>query len=306
MRGMLGHLSAGMQFLFLLLLCVFSLSVFALLAAAGMKYIFNAGDVFDFAALEHIHDARVVWGIKFSQFLNSIGLFIVPPLLFAYLVSPHSGVYLLLNKHTKPLTWVFTALAMLCSIPFLNYMIEWNEGLSLPESMQEIEKLMREMEERSREISGLLLNMPRFSDYLFALFLIAFIPAIGEELLFRGVIQKLLTNIIRNAHTAIFLTAILFSFLHFQFFGFFPRTFFGLLFGYMLLWSGSLRLPIFAHFINNALVVTAHYIGVDTTFSRYLDALGKGESGLVMAAGSFVLLTICMVCLYRFTRNKNA
>jgi membrane protease YdiL (CAAX protease family) len=187
---------------------------------------------------------------------------------------------------------------MLISLPFLNWMIEWNESIKLPESLSALEEMMKASEKRASELSKMLLNMNGVGDLFFNLFLIALIPALGEELLFRGVVQKMFSEIFKNKHAAIILTAVLFSFLHFQFYGFFPRTFFGVLFGYMLIWSGSLKLPVVAHFTNNATVVLVNYFGTENGLSEKLDNIGKSET-FILAIISFTLLTVLMFVLYK-------
>lgn len=298
MRGMLAHLSKGTQFLFLILLCIFSLSVFAIMAAAAMKFIFKVGDVFDLQQMADINNVRIIWALKFSQFLNSVGLFIIPPLLFAFLVSSNMGEYLNFRKENKGLHYFLVVVIMFISLPFLNWMIEWNESINLPESLSALEEMMKASEKRASELSKMLLTMNGVGDLFFNLFLIALIPALGEELLFRGVVQKMFAEIFKNKHAAIILTAVLFSFLHFQFYGFFPRTFFGILFGYMLVWSGSLKLPVVAHFTNNATVVLVNYFGTENGLSEKLDNIGKNDSFL-LALISFVLLVVLMFLFYK-------
>jgi membrane protease YdiL (CAAX protease family) len=298
MHGMLAHLSKGTQFLFLILLCIFSLSVFAIVAAAAMKFVFRVGDVFDLQQIADINNVRIIWALKFSQFLNSVGLFIIPPMLFTFLVSSNMGEYLNFNKKNKGIHYFLVVIIMLISLPFLNWMIEWNESIKLPESLSALEEMMKASEKRASELSKMLLNMNGVGDLFFNLFLIALIPALGEELLFRGVVQKMFSEIFKNKHAAIILTAVLFSFLHFQFYGFFPRTFFGVLFGYMLIWSGSLKLPVVAHFTNNATVVLVNYFGTENGLSEKLDNIGKSET-FILAIISFTLLTVLMFVLYK-------
>jgi hypothetical protein len=96
------------------------------------------------------------------------------------------------------------------------------------------------------------------------LVIIALTPAIAEELIFRGVFQRIFYNLFRSGHMAIWFTAFLFSTLHFQFFGFIPRFILGLVFGYLYFWSGTLWLPVISHFVNNAFpVVLAYTVGMD-------------------------------------------
>jgi hypothetical protein len=93
-----------------------------------------------------------------------------------------------------------------------------------------------------------------------ALTVIAIVPAIGEEFLFRGIVQNLLLNVSRNIHLSIWISAFLFSAIHFQFFGFVPRMLLGALFGYLYFWSGNLLYPIAAHFINNGFTLLMIYL----------------------------------------------
>ncbi|TAF81977.1 MAG: CPBP family intramembrane metalloprotease, partial [Sphingobacteriales bacterium] len=87
------------------------------------------------------------------------------------------------------------------------------------------------------------------------LLMIAILPAIGEELFFRGTIQNIFTALFKNPHVAVWLTAILFSAIHLQFYGFLPRMFLGALFGYLFIWGKSIWLPILGHFLNNGFAV---------------------------------------------------
>jgi membrane protease YdiL (CAAX protease family) len=95
---------------------------------------------------------------------------------------------------------------------------------------------------------------------LIALVIIAVLPAIGEELVFRGLIQNELFRGTKNIHVSIWIAAFLFSAIHIQFFGFVPRLLLGALFGYLYYWSGNLSLAILAHFVNNAVSVVALYL----------------------------------------------
>ena len=89
--------------------------------------------------------------------------------------------------------------------------------------------------------------------------MIALLPAVGEELIFRGIIQRILKNLFRSGHLSVWVTAFVFSAIHFQFYGFLPRFILGLVFGYLFLWSETLWLPVIAHFINNGVLLLLVY-----------------------------------------------
>jgi membrane protease YdiL (CAAX protease family) len=80
-------------------------------------------------------------------------------------------------------------------------------------------------------------------------------------LLFRGLLQRLIREWLGNVHVAVFISAFLFSALHMQFFGFLPRMMLGIMFGYLFVWTGSLWVPVFAHFVNNGSAVVVSYLG---------------------------------------------
>jgi membrane protease YdiL (CAAX protease family) len=126
---------------------------------------------------------------------------------------------------------------------------------------------------------------------------IALIPAIGEELLFRGVIQgSIFKN--TNIHVAVLLTSIIFSAFHLQFYGFLPRMVLGILLGYSLAWSGSLWLPVLIHFINNgAAVVFAWFSGLDQLpFNQDLIGTEPGDEWII--ASSFVMTAGAMIIAF--------
>jgi hypothetical protein len=135
--------------------------------------------------------------------------------------------------------------------------------------------------------------------------MIAFLPAIGEELLFRGVIQRIFTSWTRNQHWGIWISAILFSALHMQFYGFIPRVFLGVLFGYLLVWSGSIWLPIIAHFINNAVAVVAMYLIDKGLLSQEIEEIGTTSDSYYMAAVSLLLIVVFMLMIKRQNSEVN-
>src|SRR5690606_2422366 len=114
---------------------------------------------------------------------------------------------------------------------------------------------MKVQELQMEKITEKILQVTSFSGLLLNLLVIAIIPAIGEELLFRGCLQPVFHRWTKNIHIAIWITAIIFSAIHVQFYGFIPRMLMGAVFGYMLYWGRSIWLPIIAHFINNATAV---------------------------------------------------
>jgi membrane protease YdiL (CAAX protease family) len=142
-------------------------------------------------------------------------------------------------------------------LPLIGYLGDWNQDFSFSENWKDVENAMRTMEENARQITKLIVGYNSFGEMLLVLFTVALLPAIGEELVFRGVLQNSLIKLFGNIHVAVFITAALFSFIHFQFFGFFPRMLLGIVLGYLYITSGNILVSMLMHFINNAMVVFA-------------------------------------------------
>ena len=135
-----------------------------------------------------------------------------------------------------------------------------NQNIQMPEFLSSFETWAQEKELQLEELTEYLTSFPSTSQFLIALIIIAVIPAVGEELLFRGLIQNLLAKAFQNYHVGIWLSAFLFGVMHFQFYGVVPRILLGALFGYLYYWSGSLSLAMLGHFINNGLTLILLYL----------------------------------------------
>lgn len=138
--------------------------------------------------------------------------------------------------------------------------IEWNQNLSLPESMSEIETALRSMEDTLAKTSKFITEFDGVGQLLLGIFVVAVIPGIGEELVFRGLVQNHVFRWSQNIHVAIWVSALLFSLFHLQFYGLIPRMFLGVLFGYLYYFSGNIIYPMVAHFVNNGFTLVMLYL----------------------------------------------
>jgi hypothetical protein len=164
---------------------------------------------------------------------------------------------------------------MFVSLPVTNQLARWNENTTIFSTFEKLEDYLRELEDMATATTEKMLNVNTFGGLLLNLLVIALIPAIGEEMTFRGVLQQGLARKM-NPHIAIVISAAIFSFIHFQFFGFLPRMFLGLLLGYMFYITGSLWTSILMHFVNNATAVVVYYLNNKGTIS--VDAEHFGEA----------------------------
>ena len=251
--------SMGMRvFLFLFILLISTLIGIALAAI----FVF-AGDI----------------GIKIGQGIGSIFMFIVPPIVYYYLTRKEHRMQALGFRSLTPPWWlILIGMAlMFVSLPVTNQLTIWNEGMSFGKSLTWLEDWIKSLEEAAKVATEKMLNVDTIGGLLLNLVIVALIPAVGEEMTFRGVLQQSLTRKM-NPHVAIILSAAIFSFIHFQFYGFLPRMFLGILLGYMFYITGSLWTSILMHFLNNGTAVVLYYLNNQGIIDIDVEHFGAMES----------------------------
>ena len=206
-----------------------------------------------------IDDWNKINALKFIQVMSSIGLFIVPAIVFSY-IQGFSQDYLKTKNIAHVIIFLLALLLILASSPIIGKLYELNMTLDISSISKSLDNYIQMAEKEAANLTKLFLQMPHLSDLIVNLIVFAFIPAMGEELLFRGCVQRILNDKIKNYHIAIWTTAALFSFVHFQFLGFLPRMFLGALLGYLFVYSNSIWVPVVTHFLVNGLQVVASYL----------------------------------------------
>lgn len=284
-----------------LLLSGFGIStVIGLLAARfafGLDVIDNPVILTDFEA------AGVVPALKLLQLLNSAGIFFFPVLMYAFMVAGNTGTYLSLKVRPSALNLTLTALVMVASMPLVNFIVALNLEMDLPDSLRALETWMREKEDSAGNITEIFLEMNSTASFLVNILVIAMVPALGEELLFRSFIQKRIETRTDNPHLGIWVAAFLFSAIHMQFYGFLPRFLLGGMFGYLLAWSGSIWLPFTAHFVNNAGAVCLRYFFGREFTEENIDTVGIGEGEWYYLAGSALAVSFLMMRIRKEERR---
>ncbi|WBA41274.1 CPBP family intramembrane glutamic endopeptidase [Hymenobacter canadensis] len=163
-------------------------------------------------------------------------------------------------RRPVPLDWLLAAAGIiLLSVPFMSGLIEWNASAHFPGFLKGWEAGAREMENRAQDLTRYLTQFSTPTRFVVGLLVIAVVPAISEELVFRGVVQRNLVQWTGSRHVGIWLAAATFSAIHFQFFGFVPRFVLGLVLGYLYEWSGNILVPMAAHFTQNAFQIILLY-----------------------------------------------
>jgi membrane protease YdiL (CAAX protease family) len=243
--------------------------------------------------------------LKFFQTFQSIGVFIIHPFIVAWTLDDHISEFL--QYHNKPdFKSVLLVIAIIYfSNPLINCLTEINSKLSLPDWMSSIETWMQNSENQANQITEAFLSTTSVTTLISNIVMVGILPAVGEELLFRGIVQQLFKRKFGNAHAAIWISAAIFSALHLQFFGFLPRLVLGAMFGYMLEWSGSLWLPIIAHFVNNTTAVVAYFLMQKGIIGSGLDKTGTLSDGsFYLVIVSVIFLTIFFRALYLRAQTK--
>ncbi|HSW67186.1 MAG TPA: CPBP family intramembrane glutamic endopeptidase [Bacteroidales bacterium] len=287
-KGILANIHPFHQLVLLLIISLLSLLIATTLASLFLFLYTGIGLADTFTIMQQLDDPLSILYLRVLQIANQIGLFIIPPLLFAGIVAGKPGAFLRITVSTDTLMIILSLLVLVSAYPFVYWLMLINKELALPEWLHRFETWMHESEASAEQLTKLFLEVQTTREYLFNLFMIAVLPAIGEELFFRGALQTLLHRWTKNGHAAVWISAVLFSALHLQFFGFLPRLFLGVLFGYMVMFGGSLWLAIAAHFFNNATAVTIAWfyrrgwVSADYDQINYLAGSGWMFAGLII------------------------
>ncbi len=166
-----------------------------------------------------------------------------------------------LSKKELPINLIPILVVLVISfLPLNEFFVKLNESMQLPKQLNGIQNWMQEAEENAAKLTTFLMDFTSLPQLIITFIVIAIFAGIGEELIFRGILQNLFFKKFQNHHVAIWLAAVVFSAIHFQFFGFIPRMLLGAMFGYIYVWTGNLWVPIIAHITNNGFVVIMMYL----------------------------------------------
>lgn len=281
---------------FVIVVCYLLFMVVSIIIAMP---VFGVDTVMNGWFITDLNNSGNIGMLKYFQIVQSFGVFIVPPVILGWLFHGSFIKYLYLNR-TFIFPSVFIVIILMVSVsPLINFIGELNANMELPAWMHGVEQWMKAAEGNATELTETFLDVKTQGGLYLNLFMIAVLPAFGEEFLFRGVIQRIFTRMTRNIHLGIWISAILFSAIHMQFYGFIPRMLLGALFGYLLIWSGSLWVPIIAHFINNGIAVVAMYYVGKNKLSPGIEEIGSTADTYYLAAVSFVFVAVLLAAFKR-------
>ena len=236
--------------------------------------------------------------LRVAAVVQDIGVFILPAILTAIIVSYKPASLLAIDKSVDSKLFFLACLTYICATPALETVVTLNNSMTFPESMSGIEQWMREMEKAAGEQVRVLLGGDSVADLVVNILIVGVLAGFSEELFFRGGLQRLMTTSGVNPHIAIWVTAFIFSVFHMQFFGFFPRLLLGAFFGYLLLWSGSLWLPVSIHILNNSIVVACQWAG-DMSDTPLTDGASAGGWNIALTVASLIVTARLIVLMSR-------
>jgi uncharacterized protein len=298
--AILGHLSPFARIIFVLMLLLSGLILTLLIGVLVAIPLFHVNLMTDIYSLTDLKNPVAVGLMKYLQIIQSIGLFIIPPVLAGYFFERRPLGYLGLMKKPGLKLILTVVVLMVVSIPMINWLITMNEGMQLPSFLNGLETWMKDSEEQAAQLTTAFLDVHTTGGFLLNILMIAILPAVGEELLFRGLLQRLFGEWFRNVHVGIFITAFFFGVVHLQFYGLLPRVALGVLFGYLYFLSGSIWAPITAHFLNNGAVVIASYLANLGIISANYEEFGN-TTNVFLITGS-ILFSVALM----FFVSKNS
>lgn len=186
----------------------------------------------------------------------------------------------------------FLILIQAAFLPFNGWLQSVNENMQLPASLKDLEDVLKAMEDSAAQMTELMTDINSPGRFILAFIVIAVIAGVGEELVFRGLIQRKLYLISKNQHVAIWIAAFIFSAIHFQFYGFLPRLMLGAMFGYFYYFTGNIWVPIIAHVFNNGLAIVMLYLVNQEVISPEIEKMdtvpvSAAILSLLLAVGGF-------------------
>ena len=286
-----GGLRPYMQLILLAVIALVSFFIFTLISLIGALIFFDIPLREAINSMDPSNPENIAL-LKFMQITQSIGIFIVPSLLVGWMATLNPFNFLGFKKDFDWTGFGIMIMILLAIEPLVAYSGIINQNMHFPDFLAGVENWMEDMEARAMDLTEAFLEVNTLSGLGINLLMVALLPAIGEELFFRGVIQRILSRWFKNPHMAIVVTSLFFSALHMQFYGFIPRFILGMLFGYLYFWSGNLWYPVLAHLIHNTIPVVAYYLYAADMSATPVDDIGTGDKVWIWAIVGSVLLII--------------
>lgn len=259
MKGVFRDRSGAFQFTLVFLLGVAGAMIFSFVGVLLLPlfYAVSYSELMDNMTSVMNHDVGI---LKFLQLFAATGTFLVPAFVAAYLISGEPKQYLRINRFSSPVLVVLLLIVVsLGGNALSDLLYRFSAGLSWPKSIVFIKEILDKAEADMTAQMRQFLIMDNTGQFLFSFLVMAILPAVGEELLFRGVIQPVMKKAFGGVNVAVWITAFLFALLHQQFYAFLSIMALGVVLGYLKEWSGSIWVPIILHLLNNGAIILGVY-----------------------------------------------
>lgn len=223
--------------------------------------------------------------------------FTAGPLAYLYVRGRQPGNYFSPQKYVPLGLAVLSALLILFIMPANSWIINWNANIHFPKALKAFETWAKNKEETLKVLTQQLTIFDNAGQFWLGMVVFGLIPAIGEEIVFRGFLQRNLIPVFRNVHVAIWITGFIFGAIHMQFYGFIPRMLLGVILGYLYFWSGNILVPIAGHFMNNGFIVLTLYLQQHKLINYEVDSTAVMPWTSVLF--SVVISVLTLFYLYR-------
>lgn len=233
---------------------------------------------------------------------SSFATFLLPGILLQRL-EPYFN-YFPVEIRSNYLLYLIAVGIMFAFGPIMQLVGEANMHMNLPDNWASVENWMRTQEDSMATLTERIVMVDSWGLLFANILVMAVMPAIAEEYYFRGSLMHIIQRLVKNYHITVWISAIIFSAIHVQFFGFFPRMILGVFFGYMFVWTQNIWIPILAHFVNNAAVTVVAFVYARQGKS-YADLQSYESYSLWVYIGSFVLTVVLAIWFYKNTKENN-
>lgn len=237
--------------------------------------------------------------MRMALMIQTVCMFLIPPLMFAFLCQEKPKAYLKIKEDNRNILLLLLAIVLIAVIqPLINTISYYNHQIVLPETLAPFETWMKEKELSAEKTVHLLFGDRSVAGLIFNLMVIAIVAGLCEEIFFRGCLQQIMQKIVKNKHAAIWITAFIFSTIHFQFYGFIARFLLGALLGYLFVWANNIWIPVIVHTVHNGINVVLSYLLFDTPEYEQIENF-TFEHNIWLILFSFVFTFICIFFIYR-------
>ncbi len=262
---------------------------------------FIVASVLNIFIVKALPEDKSVAAVRIAAMLQDVIVFIVPAVATAVVANRRPAGLLAVMKWPNLGITLMAIVAMVAAIPAMDWLVNWNGHLDFSFLGEKFNEMAQAMEAASAATLHTMMGGDSLMDLVVNILIIGIAAGVSEELLFRGCLVRLLLASRVNRHAAVWGVAILFSLMHMQFYGFVPRMLLGAFFGYLLIWSGTVWLPVIIHVLNNSIYVFMAWMQVRQGKEIESETLTWSP---ILCVVSLVLTVLALVLLYRACRQS--